>query len=129
VERARTPGPAGATYSDAVVVDLPGARWIYIAGQTARPTETDEVAADLGGQTETWLRQMGSILAQWGATLADLVQITVYLTDLDDYQSFASVRAHLLGQVPPASAAVGVASLLGGALVEIAGVAVVERSA
>jgi enamine deaminase RidA (YjgF/YER057c/UK114 family) len=127
VRRDRTPGPGGATYSDAVVVDLPGARWIYVAGQTPRPDEADEIPPDVGGQAEICFRQMESILGQWGAALADLVQITVYLTDLEQYPSYASVRSRVLAQAPPSSAAVGVASLLGGALVEIAGVAVTER--
>ncbi len=35
--RHRTPAPGGASYSDAVVVEAGGARWIYVAGQTPRP--------------------------------------------------------------------------------------------
>jgi 2-iminobutanoate/2-iminopropanoate deaminase len=109
-----------------VVVDLPAARWIYVAGQTARPGEGNGIADDVAGQTETCFEQLESILGQWGAALADLVQITVYLTDLEQYQSYAAVRSRLLADAPPSSAAVGVESLLGGALVEIAGVAITE---
>jgi len=129
VGRDRTPAPAGATYSDAVAVDLSGARWIYVAGQTARATGEEGIPLDVGGQTELCLRQIESLLARWDATLADLVQVTVYLTDLDDYASYASVRTRILSEAPPASAAVGVASLLGDALVEIAAVAVTDRAA
>jgi enamine deaminase RidA (YjgF/YER057c/UK114 family) len=49
--------------------------------------------------------------------------VTVYLVDLGSYAVFAAVRARRCGAEPPASAAVGVASLLGGALVEVAAVA------
>ncbi len=126
IQRGRTPGPGGATYSDAVVIDLPGARWIYAAGQTARPHEVNGIADDVAGQTEACFEQLEAILGQWGATLADLVQITVYLIDLEQYPSYAAVRSRLLANAPPSSAAVGVASLIGGALVEIAGVAVTE---
>jgi len=124
VERDRTPAPAGASYSDAVVIDTPGARWVYVAGQTPRAAGPDGVPKDLGGQAERCFEQIESILSRWGATLADLVQITVYLVNLDDYASFAEVRARLVGEMPPASAAVGVASLLDDSLVEIAAVAV-----
>ena len=124
VGRGRTPGPGGATYSDAVVVDLPGARWIYVAGQTAR--QSNGIPADVAGQSEACFAQLEAILGEWGAVLADLVQITVYLTDLEQYPSYAAVRSRLLADAPPSSAAVGVASLLGGALVEISGVAVTE---
>jgi 2-iminobutanoate/2-iminopropanoate deaminase len=117
----RVPAPAGATYSDAVVVETGGARWIYTAGQTPR----EPVPAGLEAQTEACFRQLGEVLSECRAGLADVVQITVYLTDLADYQVFAAVRGRVFGGAPPASAAVGVASLLGGVLVEIAAVAVV----
>ncbi len=125
--RHRTPAPGGASYSDAVVVEAGGARWIYVAGQTPRPTEAgDAVPAGLGGQTERCLDQIERILAGHGAALADVVQLTTYLVDLADYGEFAAVRARRFGAEPPSSAAVGVASLLDDALVEIVAVAVTE---
>jgi 2-iminobutanoate/2-iminopropanoate deaminase len=120
----RSPAVGGSSYSDAVVVDSAGIRWIHVAGQTPRVPSPDREPADLAGQAELCFEQIESILAKWGAALSDVVQITVYLTSLDDYASFAGVRARMFGQEPPASAAVGVASLLGGALVEISAVAV-----
>jgi 2-iminobutanoate/2-iminopropanoate deaminase len=123
--RHRTPAPGGASYSDAVVVEAGGARWIYVAGQTPRPlAEPGDVPADLGGQTERCFDQLERILAGHGAALADVVQLTTYLVDLADYGEFAAVRARLFGDQPPTSAAVGVASLLDKALVEIVAVAV-----
>lgn len=121
----RRPAPGGATYSDAVVVEAAGARWIYLAGQTPR----EPVPEDLEGQTEMCFRQIGDVLEECGASLRDVVQITAYLTDLTDYQRFAAARGRVFGDEPPASAAVGVASLLGGVLVEIAAVAVIAGSA
>ena len=58
--------------------------------------------------------------------LADVVQITVFLTDLTRYEEFAAVRGRRFEAAPPSSAAVGVAALLGDALVEIVAVAVTE---
>jgi 2-iminobutanoate/2-iminopropanoate deaminase len=125
VERRRTPAPAGAGYSDAVAVDAAGASWIYVAGQTPRRTESGRVPGDLAGQSERCFDQIEQLLESYGATLADVVQMTVYLVDLESYAEFAAVRARRCGDEPPTSAAVGVASLLGGALVEIAATAVV----
>ncbi len=127
--RHRMKAPGGASYSDAVAVDAPGARWIYVAGQTPRAVGPDPVPADLAAQAELCLKQIESILATWDASLGDVVQITVYLTSLTDYAEFASVRARVFGDAPPASAAVGVASLLDDALVEIAAVAVTATTA
>jgi 2-iminobutanoate/2-iminopropanoate deaminase len=120
-ERRRVPAPGGATYSDVVVVEAGSARWIYVAGQTPH----EPAPSDLAGQTERCFRQIEALLAECGAALGDVVQITVYLTDLTAFRDFAEVRGRVFGAEPPASAAVGVASLLGGALVEISAVAVV----
>jgi len=128
VDLHRIAAPGGASYSDAVAVDAPGARWIYVAGQTPRAVPPDPVPADLAGQAELCFRQIESILASSGAGLNDVVQITVYLTSLEYYGEFASVRAQVFGDASPSSAAVGVASLLGGALVEIAAVAVTDTT-
>ncbi len=123
--RHRTLAPGAASYSDAVVVEAGDARWIYVAGQTPRPdAATGEVPADLAGQSERCFAQIERILAAHGASLADVVQLTTYLVDLAEYGEFAAVRARRFGAEAPSSAAVGVASLLDGALVEIVAVAV-----
>jgi 2-iminobutanoate/2-iminopropanoate deaminase len=125
--RRRTPAPGGASYSDAVVVEAGGARWIYVAGQTPRPGAAGgDVPADLAGQSERCFAQIERILDGHGAALTDVVQLTTYLVDLADYGEFAAVRARRFGAGPPSSAAVGVASLLDGALVEIVALAVTE---
>lgn len=124
LELHRSPAAGGGSYSDAVVVDFAGVRWIHVAGQTPRAAQPDQIPNDLGGQAELCFRQIKSILTEWQAALEDVVQITVYLTSLEDYASFASVRARVFGGQPPASAAVGVNSLLDDALIEIAAVAV-----
>jgi enamine deaminase RidA (YjgF/YER057c/UK114 family) len=121
IDIARSPAASGAAYSDAVVVDAGDVRWVHVAGQIARDPAPDDVA----GQSEACFRQIGELLEGAGASLSDLVAITVYLTDLGAYEEFAAVRARMLGGAPPASAAVGVASLLFGAKVEIAAVAAV----
>jgi 2-iminobutanoate/2-iminopropanoate deaminase len=104
-------------------VDVGEARVLHVAGQTPR----GEAPADLRGQSQVCFRQISDVLEACGASIADVVQITVYLTDLADYAEFAAVRAEVFGDEPPASAAVGVASLLDGALVEISAVAVTGR--
>jgi 2-iminobutanoate/2-iminopropanoate deaminase len=122
--RRRIPA-AGASYSNAVVIDGGDLRWIYIAGQTPGEREGAAIPTDLGGQADACFAQIGAILEECGARPAHVVQITVYLTDLADYAAFAEARARFFGAEAPASAAVGVASLLDGVLVEIAAVAVV----
>lgn len=127
IRRERIPHPGGASFSSAVVVDAGGARTIHVAGQTLRAAEG--VPEDLGAQTEACLRKVEAILEQAGATLADVVTITIYLTDLADYARVAEARARVFGDDLPASAAVGVASLLGDAAVEITATAICDAPA
>ena len=121
----RTPNPGGASYSDVVAVAVGDARFLYVAGQTPRPDAAGEIPADLAGQTERCFEQIVELLRPHGATLADVVSITTYLTGLDDYADFAAVRARMFGDALPSSAAVAVAALLGDVLVEVQAVAVV----
>ena len=123
--RDRSPASGGATYSDSIAVDTCGTRVVYLAGQTPRERDGRAVPADLAGQTERCFEQIEVLLVQHGATLQDVVQITAYLTDLSRYPEFAATRGRVFGDSPPTSAAVGVAELLGGALVEIVAIAVV----
>lgn len=114
-----------ASYSDVVAVDDPG-RWIHVAGQVGMDDE-GKVEGDLAAQTNATLDHVERILAKVGASLADVIKITVYLTSFDDYASFSRVRAERFGDRLPASAAVQVADLLLGAEVEIEAVAFVPE--
>jgi 2-iminobutanoate/2-iminopropanoate deaminase len=122
MSRRRVPAPGGTTYSDLLVADLAGARVIYVAGQTPR----EPVPEGLRAQTERCFAQIEELLGEAGASLADVVQITSYLTDLSSFAEFSEVRGRLFGDAPPTSTAVGVADLLGGVLVEITAVAIVD---
>lgn len=110
-----------ASYSDAVAVGGPG-RWIHVAGQVGMDAD-GKVEGDLATQTHKTLDHVERALGKFGASLADVVKITVYLTSLDDYASFSKVRAERFGEDLPASAAVQVADLLLGSEVEIEAVA------
>jgi enamine deaminase RidA (YjgF/YER057c/UK114 family) len=63
-------------------------------------------------------------LERAGLTLADVVSVTVYCTDLDLYDKFNAVYRTYFQDHYPARAFIGVAKLVRGARLEIAGVAV-----
>jgi 2-iminobutanoate/2-iminopropanoate deaminase len=115
-----------ASYSDVVVVDGPG-RWIHVAGQVGMDGD-GKVEGDLATQTHTTLDNIEHILGKVGASLSDVVKITVYLTSLEDYASFSKVRAERFGEKLPASAAVMVADLLLDSEIEIEALAFVGES-
>ena len=113
----RIPGPDGASFSSAVAARGPG-RFVHVSGQLAP-------GADLAEQAAGCFERIEAILAHAGASLGDVVSIRAYLTSLDSYADYARVRRERFGNALPASAAVQVAGLLEGGLVEIEAVAFV----
>ena len=111
----RLPGVKGASFSKAVAVSGPG-KTVYVSGHLAPGRTLAEQANGCFDQIEDALRPLGG-------SLANVVRITAFLTSLDEYAQYARVRGERFGSNLPASAAVQVAGLLQGALIEIDAVA------
>jgi len=72
------------------------------------------------------LANLGAVLAAAGATFADVVKVTVYLTDIADRVRINPVRQEVFGEARPASTLVEVSALaVPGAKLEIEAVALV----
>lgn len=98
--------------------------WLYCSGQIALDPETgDLVTGGIAEETDRVLRNLAAVLDEAGASLRDVVKATVYLADLDDFQAMNEVYGRHLDGHRPARAAVEVARLPRGALVEIDAVA------
>ena len=65
------------------------------------------------------MTNLTTVLESAGATLADVVKTTVFLTDMADYAEMNEVYTSMLGEHRPARSAVAVAALPVGACVEI----------
>jgi enamine deaminase RidA (YjgF/YER057c/UK114 family) len=106
-------------------------RMVFLAGQTG--VDRDGNVAD-GGVVPQFERALTSLLTALGAAgglPSDLVSLTIYLTDMADYQAHAreigAVWRRLAGTEYPAMAAIGVTRLWRPELlVEIQGIAVVN---
>lgn len=89
----------------------------------------DEDARDnIELQTRRTFERIARVLGKHGASLADIVKTTAFLTDLADYDGFNRARLEIFmdAKEPPASTAIGAGSLLGtGTRVEIEAVAFV----
>jgi 2-iminobutanoate/2-iminopropanoate deaminase len=94
-----------------------------VSGQLPVDGDGRAVEGSLGDQAGACFDRVTDVLAEQGATLADVVRITAYLTSLDDYSDYGRVRGERFSGHFPASTAVGVAALIGGALVEIDAIA------
>jgi enamine deaminase RidA (YjgF/YER057c/UK114 family) len=127
MERHNPPGVAGpfASYSHGVELRSP-ARVLYGAGQTG--VEADgQVGDGIEAQAELVWRNIRAVLAAADMGIEDIVQLTMYLVDRDDYPAARRVREEALGDHRPASTLLYVSGLSNPAWrIEIDFVAAVE---
>ena len=98
---------------------------LYLSGQIGMDPATGElVSDDVKAQTAQALANMKAILAEAGATPADVVKVTVFIVDMADFQAVNSVYSETFGTDAPARSCVAVAALPKGARVEIEAIAV-----
>ena len=101
---------------------------IYLSGQVGLEPATMTLAEGIDAQLDRVLRNLRAVAAAAGATLDDAVKVTVFLTDMANFARVNEAMAQFFAQPYPARAAVGVASLPRGALVEIEAILVVGES-
>jgi 2-iminobutanoate/2-iminopropanoate deaminase len=81
---------------------------------------------DVVAQARQVLANLGAVLSAAGATFADVVKVTVYLTDIADRARINPVRQEVFGDARPASTLVEVSALaVPGAKLEIEAVALI----
>lgn len=123
-EEIRVPGQARpiSHYTDAVRAgDL-----VFVSGVVPVDAEGSVVGGDdVAAQARKVFENMGAVLTAAGCTFADVVKVTVYLTDVDDRPKINPVRQEVFGSVRPASTLVEISRLaVPGAKIEVDAVAV-----
>jgi 2-iminobutanoate/2-iminopropanoate deaminase len=94
--------------------------WLVLAGQVPLDPATGQfVTGDARAQAQRVLDNIVAVLADCGATLADVAKSTVFVTDLADFGGMNEVYAAAFADHKPARSTVQVAALPGGACVEI----------
>lgn len=94
-------------YSDAI---RSGDR-IYVSGKGPADPETGEIPNDIGDQTMSVLQNIETILEAAGTTSDAIVNVTVYLTDMDDYEAVNEAYREYLSEPYPARTCVEVSRL------------------
>lgn len=110
------------------VVTVPaGGRLVYCAGAVALSADGEVVApGDIVGQTRQVMENLRLALEAAGATFDDVVKVTNYVLDVNQWRQVLPVRAEYLTEPYPASAFVEVSALMfPELLIEIEAVAVV----
>ena len=106
------------TYSQAVKV-ASGGSTVYLSGQIGLDPATMQMAEGIDAQTHRVFRNLAAVAAAAGLSLDHAVRMTVYLTDLAPVARVNEIMAQYVREPYPARAAVGVAGLPRGALVEV----------
>lgn len=109
------------TYSQAVQAG----NTVYISGQIGLDPASMQMVEGIDAQIARVFDNLRAVAEAAGASLADAVKLTVYLTDLADFQKVNETMARYFKEPYPARAAVGVAQLPRGALVEADAILVV----
>ena len=130
IERVNPPElgkPSG--YSHAVSVTA--GKIVFLAGQTALDEHNKIVGETVVEQFEQAMGNLLTALRAAGGQPADLVSITIYIVDMDDYKAHAreigAVWRRLVGSEYPAMAGIGVSRLWDvEALVEVQGFAAIS---
>ena len=108
------------TYSQAVrVAGTSGGSTVYLSGQIGLDPATMQMAEGIDAQTHRVFRNLAAVAAAAGLSLDHAVRMTVYLTDLAHFARVNEIMAQYVREPYPARAAVGVAGLPRGALVEV----------
>ena len=93
---------------------------VFTAGQIGLDPATGKfVPGGVVEQARRALDNARAVVEAGGATLADVVKVTVFLADMGDFAAFNEVYREFFTADYPARSAVGVAALPVGALVEV----------
>ena len=119
IQTENAPAAVGAYSQARVAGDL-----VFTAGQIALTADGDDRTNEsVTVQTEQCLKNIKAVLEAAGCGMDDVLKMTIYLADIDDYATVNDVYSEHVADEPPARSAVGVASLPKGASVEIEAIA------
>lgn len=102
------------TYSQAVKVDS----IVYLSGQIGLDPSSMQLVEGIEAQIHQVFKNLSAVCQASGGTLTDIVKLNVFLTDLAHFPKVNEIMGQYFQQPYPARAAVGVAALPRGALVE-----------
>lgn len=106
-------------YSQAVCAG----EWVFVSGQLGLSPQGEMVSESTVEQTRQALENLRSILQQAGLGMESVVQVTIFLTDIQEFKAVNEVYAQYFEPPYPARYCVEVSALPRGGRVEIAAIA------
>ena len=104
-------------YSQAILAS--GGSTVYLSGQIGLDPVSMEMVTGINEQIQRVFQNLAAVAKASGGNLSDIVKLNVYLTDLGNFQKVNEIMASYFTTPYPARAAIGVAALPRGALVEM----------
>jgi 2-iminobutanoate/2-iminopropanoate deaminase len=116
--------PAIGPYTQAIQAG----NWVFVSGQIPLDPATGKLIEDKSvvAQTRRSLQNIQGILTAAGASLNDVVKVTIYLDDMGDFSEVNGVYSEFFQSSRPARATVQVAGLPMGVAIEIDCIALVD---
>ena len=109
------------TYSQAILVG----NNVYLSGQIGLDPYSMELVEGIEAQIRRVFDNLKAVCSAAGGSLADIAKLNIFLTDLSHFQLVNQIMGEYFAQPYPARAALGVASLPKGALVEMDGIVII----
>jgi len=122
VSTENAPAAVGA-YSQGIATD----DLLFTAGQIPLTPAGDLLdGADVDVQTEQALENLQAVLEAGGAGMDDVLKVTIYMTDIGEFEAMNAAYETVFGGDPPARSAVGVAELPKGVDIEVEAIAATD---
>ena len=121
IQTAAAPAAIG-TYSQAVRIG----QTVYLSGQIGLDPDSMQLMTGIDAQIHQVFRNLRAVSMAAGGSLADIVKLNIFLTDLSHFARVSEIMAEYFSAPYPARAAVGVSALPRGAMVEADAVMVME---
>ena len=98
-------------FSQALKVDG-GESVIFLAGQTGVDDDGEFIHdGDFAGEVRLMFDNMRRVLEEAGATLDDVVRLTVFIKEMDKIEDFTKIKKEVFGDHAPTQSAIGVSTL------------------
>lgn len=116
-------GTGNLPFSDGVIAG----DTLYIAGQEGVDTDGKLAPGGIGAESKAALARIESIVRAAGFELKDVVSVTVFLADINDFPAMNQAYKAIMPDPKPARATVQVAALVNNARIEISAIAVKQK--
>ena len=105
--------PSGIAPNPALSPGVRVGEFLFTSGNVANDANGNLVGpGDCEAQSRQVMSNIRAIVEAAGASMSDVVKITCFLTDVNDYAAYGRVRSETFSSSPPASSTVIVAALV-----------------